>query len=75
MTTMMRCRRFGCDRGVAHLRWALGYRSCGRHGSEAPVEPSGTVGGTIPLLEVSDFNALRAAENGESTIPECSRAA
>ena len=83
MTTMMRkCRRFGCDRGVTHLRWALGYRSCGRHGSEAPEKASGTVGGAIPLLGVSDFIAVRAAGSDESSshspvgaIRESSRAA
>ena len=63
MTAMMiKCRGFGCDRGVPHLRWALGYRTCGRHGREATAEASRR---TISLLGVSDCNALRTAEKGE----------
>ena len=57
---MKKCGRFGCDRGITHLRSALGYRTCGRHGSEASGEVSGTASATALL----GLNRPRVVEHG-----------
>ena len=79
---MKKCGRFGCDRGVTHLRWALGYRTCGRHGPEASGGTSRTAGGTTALPSMGELNTPRVAESGEPRAysqrgadSECSQAA
>lgn len=35
MTILLKkCAAFACMRAVSELRWALGYRTCGRHGEK-----------------------------------------
>ena len=82
MTIVMKmCRTFGCDRGVTHLRWALGYRTCGRHGHEASGGTRRAAGGTT-ALPMGEVNTPRVAESGEprpysqrGADSECSQAA
>ncbi len=80
MTVMMRkCRRLDCDRGVTDLRWGLGYRTCGRHGSEAPAGGTRAARGIAGLWGFSEVHAVEGGVDDRCGSPdpnhECSQAA